>query len=161
MSLDPARRGLSALILAVVEPLVRWIRSYPASVVSQASDGTLDVRVDPPSALSASKPVGFTGISVVGLPGVSVKVRPGALVLLGFADGDRARPYAALFDPSSLEELKVTAAVKVVVDAPQIDLGDAFGAVLREGDTVSIPGPGGGAAGPVSVTGPLRSKVKA
>jgi hypothetical protein len=161
VSPDPARRGLSAFVFSIVEPLVRWTRSYPASVVTQRSDGTVDVRVDPPSGLSASKPVGITEVPIAGLPGVEVKVRPGALVLLGFSDGDRSRPYVALFDPSSLQELRVTAAVKVTVDAPQIDLGDAFGAVLREGDTVTIPGPSGGAAGPVTISGPLRSRVKA
>jgi hypothetical protein len=158
---DPQRRPLDALILRLVEPLIRWTRNYPASVVSQAADGTLDVQVDPPSGLSASKPVGITQVAIMGLPGVTVKVRPGAMVLLGFQDGDRSRPIATLFAPDSLSEIKVTAALKVTVDAPAIDLGDAFGAVLREGDTVSIPGPGGGAAGPVTLSGPLRSKVKA
>lgn len=161
MSRDPARRALDAIILAIVEPLVRWARSYPASVVSQGSDGTVDVRVDPPSGLSSKQPIGFTEVRVRGLPGVEVKVRPGATVLLAFDDGDRTRPYASLFDPSSLLELKVTAATKVTVDAPSVELCDALGAVLREGDVVSIPGPGGGAAGAVTITGPLRSRVKA
>lgn len=161
MSRDPARRAIDAMILSVVEPLVRWTRQYPASVVSQRADGTLDVRVDPPSGLSRTKEIGFTEVPIRGLPGVEVKVRPGATVLLGFKDADRSSPYVALFDPGSLQELKVTAAVKVTVDAPQIDLGDAFGAVLREGDTVTIPGPSGGAAGPITISGPLRSRVKA
>ena len=161
MSLDPARRAFSAMILSFVEPLVMWTRVYPASVVSQRSDGTLDLRVDPPSKLSPTKAVGVTEVPIRGLPGVSVKVRPGAIVLLAYEDADPSRPIATLFTQDSLLELKVTATVKVTVDAPEIDLGDALANVIREGDSVTIAGPGGGAAGPVSITGPLRSKVKA
>ena len=52
-----------------------------------------------------------------GLPGVEVTVQKGAIVLLGFRDGDPASPFAMLWNAESLTDLKLTAGGKVTIEA--------------------------------------------
>lgn len=142
---------IRTLVVSVVEPLVRWTRTYPATVVSQ-SGSNLDVRIEVGTRITPSKSLGLTAVPLRGLPGVECKVRPGTVVLVGFEDADPGRPYASLTSPEGLDKLTITATTKVEIDAPKISMGGA--PVLRVGDTVSIPGPGGGAAGLITLTAP-------
>jgi hypothetical protein len=145
------RSEIRTLILSVVEPLVRWTRIYPATVVSQ-SGSTLDVRIEVGTQITRSKALGLTQVPLRGIPGVECKVKPGTVVLVGFEDADQGRPIASLTSPEGLMEIKITASARVEIDAPTITMGGA--PVLRVGDTVAIPGPSGGAAGMVSITTP-------
>lgn len=52
-----------------------------------------------------------------GLPGVEVTVQKGAIVLLGFRDGNPASPFAMLWNAESLTDLKLTAGGKVTIEA--------------------------------------------
>lgn len=84
-----------------------------------------------------------------GLPGVTVRVKVGARCLLGFEAGDPRRPYAALWEPHSIE---------------QIRFGDGDAPIAREGDAVTcfwppvvpITGTVGGQAlvGTITITSP-------
>jgi len=126
-------------VLALVEPLVRYARAYPARVVAQRADLSLDLRL----ISRTTKLPDPTSVPIRGLPGVTVRVKAGALVLLEFEHGDRARPIATLFGAEGLDELRVTAATRVVVDAPLVDLTPtASRGVAAEGDLLTVTGTG-------------------
>lgn len=123
-------------IAAVVESLVGnridYTRLYPARVVSQSSDDSLDVLAD-------DVKVRGTGITAVpirhGLPGVHAKVNPGSYVLLFFEGGDPKKPAAALWpDGSSVSAITIKAD-KVTID------GDLFvtGEITAKSDSLAIP----------------------
>lgn len=123
--------------------------TYAATVISQNADGTLELRLDTARVRVPGK------VPVKGLPGVAVKVAPGARCHVSFSDGDETRPYAELFDPSSLTEITVTAATKVTVDAPLVELAGGGGAIARSGDPAGylIPGSGGASWSPTNPGG--------
>lgn len=129
--------------------LDRWGRkfdyyaSYPSRVVLQNDDGTLDLVPDDVRNDRGELVKRFPQVSRVTMrlpfPGVEVRVKKDSRVLLAFEAGDPARPVATLWELASLEEIKVTASVKVVVDAPLVELGGEGGiGVSRTGDIVEV-----------------------
>jgi hypothetical protein len=70
---------------------------YPARVVRQNADGTIDVKVDSPKMPGMSKlPIRH------GVPGVTaLEVATGARVLVGFEGAQPSKPYAALWEGAS------------------------------------------------------------
>lgn len=127
---DLIRQKLAEIIeQLVIEPLIKYRTAYPCEIVRQADDGTVDLRPDDTSMPS------LTGVQIRGLPGVSVKVKPGARALLQFEGGRPTKPICTLFETGSLDSITVTAATKVVVISPSIELGEgASRGVVREGD---------------------------
>lgn len=106
---------------------IRWVmqdttyhRLYPSTVEGQASDGSLDLLPDDES-------IRGNGLSAVpiwhGLPGVTVRVPNGERVLLGFRNGDPTQPYAALWEPGSVDSIEIAGS------GPE---------VARKGDTVEV-----------------------
>lgn len=99
--MDPIE-ALRSFIRSVTADSV-YLRNYSAVVQRQHSDLTLDLLPD-------NDAVRGTGLSNVpirhGLPGVEVRVLVGSRVLLGYENGDPQRPYAHLWDPSAIEELR-------------------------------------------------------
>lgn len=129
MSFGPT---LAAFIRAVVGPL-DYFAHHPCTVVSQAADGTVELKPDSPRVPP------LKGVPLLlGLPGVSVKVATGARVRLGFDGGSPERPQAMLWEAGGLLEVLVTATVKVTVQAPQVLLGDGAAPVGRVGDAVQV-----------------------
>jgi hypothetical protein len=125
--------ALGALIHRWVAPLIRYRASYPARVIAQHEDLSLDVQPDDPTM------PGLCAIPMRGLPGVRVEVTPGARVLVSFENGDRRLPVATLFEVSGLKSLTIEAAVSVTVNAPSVALGGPGGApVARLGDAVQV-----------------------
>jgi hypothetical protein len=95
---------------ATLSRLVRWIMrdtlfhgTYSSVVQLQHDDDSLDLLPD-------DARVRGTGLAHVGIrhgvPGIRVRVPIGARVILGFENGDPRRPYAALWDPGSIESLE-------------------------------------------------------
>ena len=129
---------------------------YSCKVVSQDGDGNLDLEPDDP------RIPGMQGIPIrYGIPGVTVKVSGGARVHVGWENGDPKKPYAAIWEPSSLLSLTVTAATKIVLDCSNVELCDGAGMpIARRGDMVMVTStpPGLPAYGSI-VTG--QPKVKA
>lgn len=75
---------------------------YPSRVISQNSDGTLELIPDSSHIKLPSKvPLRL------GLPGVAVKVAAGARVLVGFENGDEHTPVALLWEASGLTQLQL------------------------------------------------------
>jgi len=98
-------------------------RLWPARVVSQHADGTLELYPDD------ERLRGMGGLDKIklrhGLPGVAVELVAGARVRVGFDAGDPKRPYAALFDEDStrLDDLVVTAQTKAQILGPTVVVG--------------------------------------
>lgn len=126
-----------AWLLAIVEAALErtdYHAEYVARVVAQGGNGLLSVVPDdkriPPM---VDVPIRY------GVPGISAKVESGARVLIGFEGGDRRRPIATVWESAALTELRITSTTKVVLDCPDVELGDEGGApVARLGDVVDL-----------------------
>lgn len=93
---------------------------YPARVVAQAADGSVDVVSGDPRIPSLSRvPLRMPW------PGVSVVLAPGAKVLIGWEGGNPGAPFAATFGGG--------ASVSVVVSAGSVSIGDAAAVPLVSG----------------------------
>lgn len=110
MDSDRLKRALASLVSGIMGR-VDYLALYQAEVMSQ--DGqTLEVRP-----LDARFPDMDEVPIWHGLPGVEVTVQKGAIVLIGFRDGDPTRPFAMLWQSESLTDVKLTASGKVEVSA--------------------------------------------
>ena len=97
-ALDHLRR----IVEGFVGPRLDYLALYPATVVAQRADKTLDVQPDdsrvPPCA----------GVPIRhGLPGITVTVPTGGRVLLGYAGGNPALPYVSLWETGTVTAISV------------------------------------------------------
>jgi len=107
---------LRRLVAQALPVPLQYLASHDATVVAQAADGTLDLRLD-----SADMP-GLSGVPIwLGLPGICVEVAKGARVKVGFSEGDPAKPFAGLWETD-------TAMLRIV-------LGGGTKAVARVNDS--------------------------
>lgn len=124
MSMDRMKGGLEAFVRSLLHRL-DYFALYPAKVVVQNADGTLELQPDdtrlPPHSQVPIR---------LGIPGASVKVAVGARVLLGFAAGRPDLPIATLWETGTVTELTISGAT--------IKLGAATLGVARTTDKVSI-----------------------
>ena len=105
---------------------------HPAKVVSQKGQ-SLDlqpVASDMPD--MADVPIWH------GIPGVEVSVATGALVLMGFRNGDPAQPFAMLWQSESLTDITIRATGKVSVSAGGNVEVEARGAASVKGATATV-----------------------
>lgn len=120
---------LARFIRATVGSL-RWFAQHPGAVVSQAADGTVEVKPDSPG-VGAQKGVPLR----LGVPGIKVKVGPGTRVRMYFAGGEDGASEVALWEGDGLLELELDASVKVTLKAPAVHLGEtdpAYSVALAE-----------------------------
>ena len=95
---------LAEAIEAVVARIMRRVDHhalYPARVVEQRGDGSLDLVPDSPRVPPCQR------VPVRTLRGLSVEVEPGARVLLGYEGGDPAAPVALLWEPGDATAVRV------------------------------------------------------
>lgn len=114
--------GLLDRFLAGVRQEVIYSRLYPAEVVTQNADGTLQLLPDDERVRGA----GLDRVPIrCGLPGFEVRVKAGARVRLGFDGGDPSRPFASLWDadPSVVESISFAGGTRPIA---------------RVGDTVQV-----------------------
>ena len=114
------------VVLAAIAKVVRqFTRSldfalfYPARVVSQNANGSLELILDSPR---------MPGMSRIPMehpwPGVSAEVAAGSRVLVYFHDADPAKPRAALWSSGTLNKLTLT--------CPDVRIGNASAAALAK-----------------------------
>lgn len=92
----PTADRFTAAVAGIAERTIRplYLGRWPARVVAQHDDGTLDVVPDD------TRVVVPRGIPYRSLPGVRLVVVAGARVTVVFEQGDPARPVADLWDPT-------------------------------------------------------------
>jgi len=135
-----AEREGGTLLAAIERLLSRLTRRvdytalWPARVVAQQGNGSLDLVPDSPRVAPCQ------GVPYRTLRGLSVDVAAGARVLLGYEGGDPAQPYALAWELGSATSVRVN--------------GGSTRAA-REGDSVSVTLPIGALIPPASPGGPL------
>lgn len=143
---DPAAASGGRLLAAFEAIVARIMRRvdcharYDARVVAQRADGTLDVVPDDARVPSAQ------AVPYRSLPGVAYEVPAGARALLGYVNGDPARPFVDLFEQGS--------------SVTRIKLGGGTSKAARQGDGVSVTVPAGAfgsgiPSAPVTLTGSI------
>lgn len=90
---DRLKASVEAIVEAIVGRRVDRSALYPARVVAQAADGTLEVMLDDTRFASMTK-VRLRTFA----PEVSIEVQPGARVLVGWEGGRPDSPYASLWE---------------------------------------------------------------
>ncbi|MBK7823347.1 MAG: hypothetical protein IPJ61_20385 [Tessaracoccus sp.] len=143
-------RGLAAVVRSLVErivgPRLDLLAAYPATVVSQNADGTLELRP------SSSKVPAVTKVPIrYGVPGITAKVSAGARVWLEFAGGDASQPVATLWESASVTELDFSATlIKVGGSRPLVRQGDPVMVMLGPTAAAKIVSGGVGTGVPLS-----------
>lgn len=134
--LDRLKASLDAVV-QLMQRRVDYFALYPAKVLANNSDGTLELQPDD---------VRLPGLSRVpmrlGLPGVTVKVAPGSRVLLGFEAGSPSRPVATIWESSGLLEVTISAAAKVQLGGAgpaQSPLLENFETCIKAWVTAAVP----------------------
>lgn len=128
-------REVAAALFAHIDTLAL----YEGTVVSQADDGSIDVRLD-----DDRFGPGWSKITIAwGLPGLTAKVSKGTRVAVGFHGGKRSLPVVRHWLSEATEkpiEIKLETTSKVEIKAPSIMLADGVLGVARQTDPV-ICGP--------------------
>lgn len=144
----PAGRMLDALsrLVASLTRRVDYLAHYPARVVQQRDDGTLDLAPDDPRVPSCQAvPVRY------GVPGLRAEVAAGARVTLSYEGGDPSRPIATLWDTATITTLKVNgAATKAARDGEAVNRSASLDAWFTAVQTATGVTPPSGAIGAVS-----------
>lgn len=134
-----------------LEPRLNFAQWYPAVVIKQEADGTVELYPD-------DLRIRGNGISRVplrhGLPGCKVRVVVGQRVILFFENADPQKPVCGLWpDGSSVESVELTAGTKVVLSsnvllggpgaAQRMPLGELLDDLLRTLSVSTAMGPSG------------------
>ena len=122
---------ISAVVESLVGNRIDYSRLYPAKVVKQASDGSLELLADD----ARMRGNGITRVPIRhGIPGCVVTVPPGGKVQLFFEGGDPKRPAAALWpDGSSVTKIEITTGtLKVFGDL------EVTGEITAKSDTLPV-----------------------
>lgn len=160
-----------ARLRGAIERVVRWVMrdtiymgQYVCTVVSQNSDGTLDLLPD-------DLRVRASGLQSVpirhGLPGVTVEVPAGERVLLAFGDGDPRQPYAALWHAGQVTKVRIggeeavalAALVSARLDAIQSKFDAHTHTVATTGTAAAQTGTAAPTATPIGPLQPVASEV--
>jgi len=97
--LDRFKGSLITIVRAVMNE-VDYHKPYPARVILQDPDGTLQLKPD------SDRVPGLTGVPIrYGIPGVTARVPSGARCIVEFENGDPRSPIATAFEPGALTEL--------------------------------------------------------
>jgi hypothetical protein len=117
---DPARLTTAAIQR---QSGARGARLYPAEVVSQGSDGMLEVLVDHPDL----RGTGMAGLELwTGIDGLKVELEKGDRVLVGFLEGSQAKPFAMLSpNGGTAKKITITAGTPIVLENSMVKVGGA------------------------------------
>jgi hypothetical protein len=97
---DRLTASLEAFVRAIVGHRLDYLAAYPAKVVAQNADGTLELQPDDVRLAGYSKvPIRY------GIPGLSAQVAAGARVLLEFAGADPTKPVATVWESASVTSI--------------------------------------------------------
>lgn len=138
--LDRLKAGLAGFVRSLFAR-IDYYALYPAKVIAQNGDGTLELQTDD------QRFAGMSGVPIrYGVPGITVTVSPGARVLLGFAGGDPSKPIAELWESASVTELDITATL-IKLNGGAIPVAKEGSSTTGHQHTLS------GTAGPYALSG--------
>lgn len=124
-SSDRIKDSLLRIVSHVLRP-TDYHAMYPARVVSQTSEGLLEVQPED------ARLKGMGNIPIrYGIPCVNARIRKGSRVMIEFENGNPNAPVATVWDTASVEKL-VVAPDKLFIGT---DGGDAW-PIARMGDMV-------------------------
>jgi hypothetical protein len=119
------RDAVAAVVDTLVGPRLDMRAAYRCRVVTQHSDGTLDV------APESTRIPGMTRVPVVyGDAATRAKVKSGVTCYVEFADGDESKPIVRGFEPGAVTE--------ITIDAERVRLADGGRPLARVGDLVAV-----------------------
>jgi hypothetical protein len=148
------RGGLLAALERLLGRLSRrvdYAAMYPARVVAQRGDGTLDLVPD------SARVAPCQGVPYRTLRGLSVEVSAGARVLLGYEGADPARPYALAWELGSATTVRVNGgSARAAREGDSVSVTIPAGAVLVSSPGGPIPSPA-----PITLTGTITSGTTA
>lgn len=124
--LDKTKQGLAAFIRSVLSR-TDFLAMYPCKIIAQNADSTLELKPD-----DARLPPYSSVPLRLGIPGCTVTLAAGSRALVGWYAGDPTKPFAALFESSTVTQLNV--------NATNIILNNGTNGVARVGDPLSITG---------------------
>ena len=129
---------------------VDYTALWPARVVAQRGDGTLDLVPDSPRVAPCQ------GVPYRTLRGLSVDVPAGARVLLGYEGGDPARPYALAWELGDATVRVNGGSTRAAREGDSVSVEIPIGAVLVMVAGVPTPNPT-----PIPLTGTITSGTAA
>lgn len=134
MSADAILDSLRRIVTAFVGTRLDHLALYPAVVRQQRTDGTLDLHPEDARVPSCQ------GVPIrLGLPGVTVTVAVGARVLLGYENGNPARPVATLWESGTVTLLEIDATM-VRVNGGSLKVARATDAVTAHANMTTWMG---------------------
>lgn len=141
-----------------LEHEITALRPYGARVVQHAAVGAaVELIPDDPSVPPMS------GVPIRhGLPGVAVKVKPGARCYVMFADGDRRRPFVALWDctADNVERIELAGGTKPIARVDDdVSCGTVSASASPAGVVTFTFTPEGGGPPVVSPTLTITGKI--
>lgn len=146
---DPVREALTKIVRQMTRT-IDFLAMYPATVVSQSGDGSLELKLASDRMPSMSRvPIRY------GVPGIRAEVRTGSAVAVEFERGSPAAPVATVWDSESVKALTVKAD-KVIIDAPDVESQKGGRPLARVGDPVQVicTAPGTPAVGQIMAGNP-------
>ena len=130
---------------------VDYTALWPARVVAQRGDGTLDLVPDSPRVAPCQ------GVPYRTLRGLSVEVSAGARVLLGYEGGEPSRPYALAWEIGDATSVRVNGGTRSAArDGDSVSVTIPAGAVLVSSPGGPIPSPA-----PITLSGTITSGTTA
>jgi len=132
MPLDRIKAALAAWVEVLVGHRVAYSRLYPARVVAQNADGTVDLLTDDP----VIRGEGQKSVRVAhGMAGVQQTLTAGQRCLLGFGGGDPDKPFVLGFDRGNAgSSLTSVNATSIIIGSPGGSLNDA----ARTNDLIDV-----------------------
>lgn len=100
--LDKTKQTLAAFVRGIFQR-VDYLAMYACNVVSQNGDGTLEMKPDDPRL-----PASFSHVPMrLGIPGCTATITTPTRALIGWYEGDPSKPFAALFEISTVTKLSI------------------------------------------------------
>jgi hypothetical protein len=128
-------------IIRSVMSEVDYHKPYPARVIVQDSDGTLQVKPD------LDRIPGLTGVPIrYGVPGFTARVPPGTRCIVEFENGDSRAPIVTGFEPGAILQLSFDGGAHPVARvSDRADAGSISWSVDPTGKSLTLsyakPGP--------------------
>lgn len=134
---DRVKSGLfkviQKLLTMFIVNSIDHLASYQCKVISQNSDGTLELRPDDSRLPPYSKvPIRY------GVPKVSATVNAGARILLEFAGGNPQRPIATLWELDSISTLRIGSGMNLAIVVNNYSIESSNQEVILDGGEIQF-----------------------